>query len=467
MENKAVITEIFNRLKANQFNVANAGYKARIKKLNALKTAVETTFRPQILEALKQDLNKPKVEALLSEIYQIVSDIKFAKKNLHKWMRHQPKPTPLALFGSKSYTIYEPKGICLIISPWNFPFNLTFGPLVSAIAAGNTVIIKPSELTSHCFTVMKSIVEEVFSNDEVVLFEGGVETSQELLSLPFNHIFFTGSPAVGKIVMKAAAENLSSVTLELGGKSPTIVHKSANLKTAAKKILWGKFMNCGQTCIAPDYVLIDEKIKTKFLEHCKFWLNEFELQNTKDDNYGKIINSKHFQRLKSYLDEVKTNEGKVELGSETDEENLKINPTLVSDVSLDSTVMQDEIFGPILPIISFQAIDECIEIINSKEKPLALYIYAKNNKAIKQIIKNTRAGGTCINNNVIHYSNHHLPFGGSNHSGIGKSHGFYGFKAFSNERAFIKQFSFGATELLFPPYTKLKEKMTELVLRWF
>ena len=467
MESNMIIKDAFNKLRANQFVVSNAGYKARIKKLNTLKTAVEKTFRPQILEALKKDLNKPKVEALLTEIYPIVSDVKFAKSNLHLWMRPQPKPTPLALFGSKSYTIYEPKGVCLIISPWNFPFNLTFGPLISAIAAGNTIIIKPSELAPHCSAVMKTIVEAVFSKEEVMLFEGGVETSQQLLSLPFNHIFFTGSPSVGKIVMKAAAEHLASVTLELGGKSPTVVHKSANLKTAAKKIMWGKFMNCGQTCIAPDYILIDANVKTKFLEYCDFWLKKFELQSPKSDAYGKIINQKHFKRLKGYLEEAKTNDAKVETGSNTDEKNQIINPTLLSEISLDSKLMQDEIFGPILPIVTYQSIEECIKVINQKEKPLALYIYAKDNKVIKQIIKNTRAGGTCINNNIIHYSNHHLPFGGSNHSGIGKSHGFYGFKAFSNERAFIKQFSFGATELVFPPYTKLKEKMTEIVLKWF
>jgi len=462
MDNKATIKTTFHTLKANQFKVANEGYQSRINKLNKLKAAIETTYKSQILEALYQDLNKPKVEALLSEIYQIISDIKFAKKHLHQWMRPQPKPTPLALFGSKSYTVYEPKGVCLIISPWNFPFNLTFGPLVSAIAAGNTVIIKPSELSPHCSRVMRNIIESVFSKDEVVLFEGGIETSQTLLSLPFNHIFFTGSPSIGKVVMKAAAEHLASVTLELGGKSPTIIHRSANLKTAAKKIMWGKFMNCGQTCIAPDYVLIDAKVKTQFLEYCEYWLKEFKL-NPENKQYGKIINSKHFERLSDYLKALKNKVNPENIK----QENLKIYPILLSDVSPGSKLMQEEIFGPILPINSYQSINECIAFINNKEKPLALYIYAKDKKVIQQIIKNTRAGATCINNNIVHYSNHHLPFGGSNHSGIGKSHGFYGFQAFSNERAFIKQFSFGATEVLFPPYTKLKEKMAEFVVKWF
>ena len=460
--------ELFEKQHQNQFAVGNTTYKQRVKKLNALQHAIEITYRKQIQQALQNDLGKPVVETELTEIFAIIGDIKHAKSYLKRWMKNQPVETPSSLLGSSSYIKYEPKGLCLIISPWNFPFNLTFGPLVSAIAAGNTVIIKPSEMTPSSSALMATIIADVFSEDEVALVQGEVEVSTELLKLPFNHIFFTGSPQVGKIIMSAAAKHLASVTLELGGKSPTIVDKTANIDKAAKKIMWAKFLNCGQICVSPDYVLIDESVKAEFIEASKKWLQSFYNDNPKaSDSYGRIVTDKHFERLNSYLENAKTLDAKFEVGGQTDSNSKYIAPTLISDLNPEAKLLEDEIFGPILPIVTYESLDMAMAYINSKPRPLALYIYSKSKANTKRLINNTRAGGTCINNSVLHYANHNLPFGGVNNSGIGKSHGFYGFKAFSNERSVLKQYTFGVTELLFPPYTGFKEKLARLTIKWF
>jgi aldehyde dehydrogenase (NAD+) len=460
--------DLFSKQKSNQYKVGKTTYKERIKKLSLLQTAIEKTYRKAIQEALFEDLGKPQVESEMTEIYQIISDIKFVKKHLRQWMQKQRVSTPMSMLGSSSYYVYESKGVSLIISPWNFPFNLTFGPLISAIAAGNTAIIKPSEMTPRSSSLMKTIVESVFNEDEVALIEGEVEVATALLALPFNHIFFTGSPQVGKIVMKAAAKNLASVTLELGGKSPTVVDKTSNLELAAKRIVWGKFLNSGQICVSPDYVLIDAEIKDEFIEHCKKWIKTYygETPET-SDSYGKIVTKKHFKRLNSYLEDAQEKGAKVEIGGQNNENQKYIAPTILTELNQDATVLQEEIFGPLLPIVTYKTLEEAIEYINSKERPLALYIYSKSKKNIEKIISNTRAGETCINNSIVHYANHNLPFGGINNSGIGKSHGFHGFKAFSNERAIVKQSRFGITELLFPPYTKYKEKMARFTIKWF
>ncbi|WP_458627846.1 aldehyde dehydrogenase family protein [Winogradskyella sp. PC D3.3] len=460
--------ELFLKQVNNQYAVGSRSYKERLKTLNKLQEAIEVTYRTQIQEALQKDLGKPVVETELTEIYAIIGDIKFAKQHLHRWMGKQRVETPLSMLGSSSYIHYEPKGVCLIISPWNFPFNLTFGPLVSAIAAGNTVIIKPSEMTPNASTLMAEIIATLFSEDEVAVLQGEVEVSTELLKLPFNHIFFTGSPNVGKVVMKAASEHLASVTLELGGKSPTLIDATANIDNAAKKIMWAKFLNCGQICVSPDYVLIDESVKTEFIESCKRWLQTFYNDNPKaSESYARIVTDKHFDRLNSYLENAKALNAKFEVGGQTDRASKYIEPTILSDLKPEAKVLEDEIFGPILPIVTYKSLDMAIAYINAKPRPLALYIYSKSKAHTDQILKQTRAGGTCINNSVLHYANHNLPFGGVNNSGIGKSHGFYGFQAFSNARAVMKQHTFGVTEFLFPPYSKLKETLARLTIKWF
>lgn len=460
--------DLFVRQTVNQYKIGNTNYNMRIKKLDVLKKALEITYKEDIRKAMHDDFKKPYLETDLTEIYPVLSEIKFTKSHLKSWMKLQKVDTPLALLGASSYIKYEPKGVCLIISPWNFPINLTFVPLVSAIAAGNTVIIKPSEMTPNASKLMSKIVRELFSEDEVALIEGEVETSEELLKLPFNHIFFTGSPTVGKIVMKAASKHLTSVTLELGGKSPTIIDDSANLEKAVKKIIFGKFTNSGQTCIAPDYVFLKDDLKEEFTKLFKENLKKFYSETAEDSNsYCRIVNEKHFKRLTSYLEEAQTNQTTIAIGGNVNSNDNYIEPTLVFDVPEDSKLMQDEIFGPILPVKLYSKVEEAVDYINSKEKPLALYIYSKNKKNIDYIMNNTRAGTGCINHNLLQFLNPNLPFGGSNNSGIGKSHGFFGFEAFSNRRSILKQHTLGATDLLTPPYTGFKQKLIDLTLKWF
>ncbi|MBO3097078.1 aldehyde dehydrogenase family protein [Gelidibacter pelagius] len=461
-------SDLFNRQKVNQFKIGNSTYKERIKKLEALRNALEFSYKQKIRDAMYADFKKPFLETDLTEIYPVLSEIKFAKSNLKSWLKDQKVGTPLALLGASSYIKYEPKGVCLIISPWNFPINLTFGPLVSAIAAGNTVIIKPSEMTPNASGVMADIVTELFTDDEVALIEGEVEVSEELLKLPFNHIFFTGSPQVGKIVMKAASEHLTSVTLELGGKSPTIIDDSANLETAVKRIIYGKFTNAGQTCIAPDYVLLKADLKAEFTTLFKSKIAEFYSEDVKSsESYSRIVNPKHFGRLVSYIEEAKLNKSDIASGGSYNASDNYIEPTLIFDMPEDSKLMTDEIFGPILPVKTYSNIEETVNYINSKEKPLALYIYSKSKKNIDFIMNNTRAGSGCVNHNLLQFLNHNLPFGGSNNSGIGKAHGFHGFEAFSNRRAMMKQHTLGATDFLLPPYSNFKQKLVDLTLKWF
>lgn len=462
------IQEIFKAQSQHQYTLGNSSASQRISRLNALQKAVEKTYRKDLQEALFKDFKKPVIETDLTEIHPVISEIKLIKKQLKSWMLPLRVKTPFVFIGSSSYVIQEPKGVCLIISTWNFPVNLTFGPLASAIAAGNTVIIKPSEMTPHTAAVMAEIVSAVFKPEEVSLFEGDATVAQSLLSLPFNHIFFTGSPTVGKIVMGAAAKHLSSVTLELGGKSPTIVDASANIDQAAKKIAWGKFLNNGQICVAPDYLLIEHSIKEAFIiafiKHTKHFYSE---QVSKSEDYGRIVNQKHFERLLAHLEDAKKNGGTIEMGGDFIASENYISPTLISGLTADATLLKDEIFGPILPLKTFKKIEEVIDYINAGEKPLALYLFSKKPSIIKQVLRNTRAGSTAINHSVVQYSNHHLPFGGSNNSGIGKAHGYYGFQEFSNQRSVVKQFSFSAVEILMPPYTPLKKRLSEWTTKWF
>ena len=462
------IQEIFKAQSQHQYTLGNSSASQRISRLNALQKAVEKTYRKDLQEALFKDFKKPVIETDLTEIHPVISEIKLIKKQLKSWMLPLRVKTPFVFIGSSSYVIQEPKGVCLIISPWNFPVNLTFGPLASAIAAGNTVIIKPSEMTPHTAAVMAEIVSAVFKPEEVSLFEGDATVAQSLLSLPFNHIFFTGSPTVGKIVMGAAAKHLSSVTLELGGKSPTIVDASANIDQAAKKIAWGKFLNNGQICVAPDYLIIEHSIKEAFIiafiKHTKHFYSE---QVSKSEDYGRIVNQKHFERLLAHLEDAKKNGGTIEMGGDFIASENYISPTLISGLTADATLLKDEIFGPILPLKTFKKIEEVIDYINAGEKPLALYLFSKKPSIIKQVLRNTRAGSTAINHSVVQYSNHHLPFGGSNNSGIGKAHGYYGFQEFSNQRSVVKQFSFSAVEMLMPPYTPLKKRLSEWTTKWF
>ena len=461
------INEIFEMQKAHQYVVGNTTAKERIAKLKKFHKAI-LKYRPEIKEALYNDFRKHPSEVDLTEIYPITSEIKHTKSHLRGWMDKQSVRTPLALLGSSSYVHYEPKGVVLIIAPWNFPINLTFAPLVSAIAAGNTVMIKPSEMTPNSSAVMQRIIDETFEPREVALVQGGIDTSKALLDLPFNHIFFTGSPQIGKIVMGAAAKNLTSVTLELGGKSPTIIDDTANIEQAAKRTAWGKFVNNGQICIAPDYIFVHESKKDAFLKAIEKNLKEFYTEDASNqDSYSRIVNKKHFGRVTALVEDAVNNGAKIEVGGDTKVEENYLAPTIMTNVPMDSKVMTEEIFGPILPVHGFTDLEEVINIINKREKPLALYIYSKSKKNINYMMNNTRAGGSCINHNGVHFYNTNLPFGGSNNSGIGKGGGYYGFQAFSNARGVLKQNVPNALELLVPPYNDFKQKIIDLTIKWF
>ncbi len=461
------IQRIFEAQKRHQYEVARSTARERVAKLNRLHDAL-FSYQEEIRHALYQDFRKPAAEVDLTEIYAVASEIRHARRHLKKWMKPKRVKTPIAFLGSSSCILYEPKGVCLIIAPWNYPLNLTLGPLVSAIAAGNTVMVKPSEYTPHTSALMKKMVEEIFEENEVAVFEGAVQTAQELLALPFNHIFFTGSPMVGKIVMEAAAKNLSSITLELGGKCPTIIDESANLKTAVNSIAWGKYANTGQTCIAPDYIYIHESKHEEFISLMQKKLESFYgLAPETSDSYPRMVNEKHFSRVKSLLEESVKLGAEVVVGGSTEAAEKMIQPTMVKDVPLDSPLMEEEIFGPVLPIITFKEVEEVIDFVRKGEKPLALYIYTNRADRAKKVMAETRAGTGCINNSVVHFLNNNLPFGGSNNSGIGKGHGYYGFLAFSNEKGVYQQHLPSAINLLLPPYTDTKLKLIQWVIRYF
>ena len=461
------IKRIFALQQKNQYKVADTSAAERKAKLSRLHDAI-MKYRPQIKEALYKDYKKHPAEVDLTEIYPVTTEIKDAKSNLSRWMANRKVNTPLALMGASSYIKYEPKGVVLIISPWNFPVNLTFGPLVSAIAAGNTVILKPSEMTPHTSALMKKMVEELFEENEVALVEGAVGTSKALLDLPFNHIFFTGAPSIGKVVMRAAAEHLTSVTLELGGKSPTVVDETADIDVAARRVAWGKYVNNGQICIAPDYIFVHESKKAEFIAAVKKYLRDFYTENEQNEtSYARIVNHRHYERVKGYIEDAAAKGAVTEYGGKFAEEQNFISPTVMTNVAENCALMENEIFGPVLPVFGFTDLQSVVDKINAREKPLALYIYSRSKKNQKFILNHTRAGGTCINHSSLHFFNPNLPFGGSNNSGIGKAHGAFGFEAFSDARAVMKQHIPNALELLLPPYNDFKEKLIELTIKWF
>lgn len=465
------ISRIFEMQKNNLQSLKNISVKDRIKKLKNLKKEL-FNHRENLQKAIFLDFKKPYVETDISEIYPTISEINHTKNHLADWAKDLEVDTPITLMGSSSFVRYEPKGNCLIITPWNYPIFLSLSPIISAIAAGNAVILKPSEFTPNTNKALEVLLGDVFKENEVVVINGDYIVSTELLKLKFNHIHFTGSPAVGKIIMTAAAKNLSSCTLELGGKSPAIIDKSANLKNAASKIVWAKYLNEGQTCIAPDYILVEKSIKQGFIElliqEIKKKYGENSEKIKQSNNLCRIINKKQFNRLKNLIQEAIYKNAKLEFGNEFSEEDNYICPTILSDVSLETKLLQEEIFGPIMPIVTFNEIEDAISIINSKEKALSLYIFSKTNKNIEKVLMQTSSGGVCINEILLHILNPNLPFGGINNSGIGKSHGKWGFIDFSNEKSVLKQhFSFSATKLLYPPYTKWTKKIIELTMKWF
>ena len=414
-----------------------------------------------IVKALYDDFKKPAFEAVLTETNYVISELKDTIKNIHKWANPKRVFPSLLNFPSTDYIYKEPYGNVLVIAPWNYPFQLALCPLISAVAAGNKVVLKPSELTPNTSAIIAEIIEQTFHIDHVEVVQGGVEVSNTLLAKRWDYIFFTGSVAVGKIVAKAAAENLTPVTLELGGKNPCIVDETANLRLAAKRIVWGKFINAGQTCIAPDYILIQKDMKIHFVTYL---MEEITLAYGKkmeeSPDFARIINIKNWLRLTNMLQNEK-----IIFGGETDAELNYIAPTLIDEPILDSAVMQEEIFGPILPLLSYETEEDIAKIVNNYEKPLGFYVFSENHKFAQKLITNYSFGGGCINDTVIHFSNKRLPFGGVGHSGIGAYHGKLSFDVFSHHKGVVKKGNWIDLPMRYAPY---KDKLSSIkrILNW-
>lgn len=423
-----------------------------------------------IRQAGHEDFRKPAIEVDLTEIFPVLQEGDHAVAGLKRWMKPKKVRRTRALLSARAEIRYEPKGVSLIVSPWNYPFNLTVVPLISALAAGCPAILKPSEMTPASSALMARMVGELFDDEEVALVEGEVDVAQYLLHKPFEHVFFTGSPQVGKIVMKAAAENLANVTLELGGKSPVVVDRSAHVVDAAKKIVWGKWVNQGQTCIAPDYLLVHEDLHDDLLAELGRQVGRFYGKSTEErresPDLARIVNERHFRRLRELLDDSVEAGARVAFGGHADEEDLYMEPTLLDRVPLEAPAMQEEIFGPILPVLSYGTTEDALELIRSKEKPLALYVFSRDGGVTEEILAGTSAGGTCVNDVAIHFLHPNLPFGGTGHSGHGSYHGRHGFEAFSHQRSVLHHHRWSGLKLMAPPYDRLSRFLSKLTMRF-
>ena len=432
----------------------------RLEKLKLLQKSIER-HKEDIFEALHKDFRKSNFETLATEIALVLEEIKIMLQHTKDWSKPQSVRGSLLNFPSTNYLYPEPYGVVLVIGAWNYPLQLTLLPAIGAIAAGNTVIIKPSELSANTSAIIRTIVEEVFEAKYVAVVEGGVEETQKLLAERFDKIFFTGSTAVGKIVAKAAAEHLTPVTLELGGKSPCIVDEDADLEVSARRIVWGKFVNAGQTCVAPDYVLAHKKIRSLLINKMSKYITEFYGENPRQSpDYPRIINQRHFERLKQYLQN-----GIVVKGGETDAEERYIAPTILDAVTWEDAIMQEEIFGPILPVIEFNDLDSVIEDLQYKEKPLACYYFGKSDEKQEKVLKLLAFGGACINDTIMHTANPNLPFGGIGNSGQGGYHGKFSFDTFTHYKAVVKKPFWLDIPLRYPPY-KGKLNFLQQALKW-
>ncbi|MDJ1155323.1 aldehyde dehydrogenase [Macrococcus caseolyticus] len=423
--------------------------KFRKKYLKALKKSIKK-HEPDILDALKSDLGKNKVEAYATEVGFVMKELSYIIKELKNWAKTKSVTTPMMQFPAKSFIKYEPYGTVLIIGPFNYPFQLVMSPLIGALAAGNCAVVKPSEMTPQTSMVVQEILEEVFPEDYVKVVQGEKEVTSQLLDERFDYIFFTGSTKVGQIVYEKASKHLTPVTLELGGKSPVIIDDTANLKVAAERIAFGKFMNAGQTCVAPDYILIDNEIKMKFVEALQATIQEFYgAQIEQSEDFGRIVNDNHFNRLVNIIEDSRQ---QVIYGGESNADELFVAPTIILDPKLSDSVMQQEIFGPILPIIGYDTFNEVYDIVEQYEKPLALYLFTEDSDQITAVFNRLSFGGGCVNDTILHLANPNLPFGGVGHSGIGSYHGKYSFELFSHEKSYITKSTKLESGLLFPPY---------------
>lgn len=414
----------------------------------------------EFLAALKTDLGKPAVEGFITDIAFITGEIKLMLKNLKKWNKPQRVPTPLVTMPAKSQLIPEPLGVVLVIAPWNYPIQLLLVPAAGAIAAGNAVVMKPSEVSAATSEVLARLVPKYLDQKAITLVEGGVPETTALLAEHFDHIFYTGNGTVGRIVMAAAANNLTPVTLELGGKSPVIIDESANIHVAARRIAWGKWLNAGQTCVAPDYILVNEKVRQPFLDELgKAITDFFGADPQTSESYGRIVSPRHFDRLKSLM-----TGGKVIIGGETNAESRYVAPTVLADVDMNSALMNEEIFGPLLPVLSINSTKQAVEFITARPHPLALYVFAENKSVVKEVLAKTTAGGVTVNGTLMHLTSPHLPFGGIGESGMGGYHGKSGVRLFQHMKPVLSRGTKLDPSLAYPPYTDKKEKIFRKLL---
>ncbi|MCW3079177.1 aldehyde dehydrogenase [Segetibacter sp.] len=449
----------FDEMRHYFFSGATVDHAFRKEQLQTLKRAVQK-YEQQIMDALYKDLHKSQEEAFTTEIGFVYAEVSHTIKNLGKWMKKSSVSTPLFLLPSSSSIIREPLGVCLIIAPWNYPFQLLIAPLIGAIAGGNCAVLKPSEMAVHTSVVVGEMIAEFFDKKYIAVVEGdGAVVVPKLMNENrFDHVFFTGSIPVGREIAKLAAEKLVPVTLELGGKSPCVIDEDADIKVAAKRIVWGKFTNAGQTCVAPDYLLVHEKNKDELIEEMQTSIRQFYgAEPIKSADYGRIINRRRLDKLKSFL-----SQGSIITGGEVQESELYMSPTLMQDVSPDAPVMKEEIFGPILPILTFKKQSEALHIIQQNPHPLSLYYFGSNQKNEDYFINNVQFGGGCINNTLVHLANADLPFGGVGNSGVGAYHGKFSFETFTRTKAILKTATWIDPAVKYPPYKgKLK------LLRWF
>lgn len=432
----------------------------RIEQLKKLKSGIKK-YENKIMDALYKDLRKNKVEAYTTEIGFVYRSIEETIKNLKKWAKPKKVKTPIYLMPGKSVIVSEPYGTVLVMGPYNYPFQLVIEPLVGVIAAGNCAVLKPSEIAPHVSEVTTEMIKEIFNENYISCVQGGIETNTSLINANFDYIFFTGSVAVGKIVMEAAAKNLTPVTLELGGKSPVIVHKDASIKSTAKKIIWGKTVNSGQTCVAPDYIIVHEEVKERLIEEMKIAIRAFYGDDIEiSDALGRIINNKHFNRLKNILEKDKA---RIIYGGEHDEKDRYIAPTIIEISSWDAACMGEEIFGPILPVMTYSDLNKAINDINKQPKPLAVYLFTNNKEVEDKVINEISSGSVSINDTILHLANTKLPFGGVGNSGIGSYHGEESFKTFSHKKSILKRGNKFNTTMMYPPYG---EKQLNLIKKF-
>ncbi len=448
--------------------VARRGARERIAAIRRIEDWILTN-RDRIRQALADDFGKPVPETDITEVLVPLMECRHTRRNLRRWMRPHRVRAPLVLLGTRSWVRCEPRGTVLVLAPFNYPFLLCIHPLVSALAAGNTVVLKPSEMTPHTARLIEEMVGELFDESEVAVFNGGIEVAAALLRRRFDHIFFTGSPRVGSIVMLAAADHHATITLELGGKSPVVVDATADLRAAANKIVWGRFQNAGQTCIAPDYVLVETGLEERFVQALKEALERRygpEMERRSNPDLARVVDAAHLDRLRGLIEEAVAAGARVCCGGDRDERERWLAPTVLTGVRPEMQVMQEEIFGPILPVLSWREPEEAVAVIRGLPRPLALYLFSRNSDLFQDLLQDTSSGAVCHNDLLVHFLHPRLPFGGVNTSGQGAYHGRYGFREFSHERAVVRRGRFDPLRWFYPPYDERVRRLIGWAVRY-